>query len=135
MTKIEENVISAYGSNAAITLSHLGGNPAEIFDRYEVASESTDDVYDTFYKALGRDRKTQLVTDCYHAIRDEAIRLWLTSISRDQMLTMLNTVSALPVSGISLWDGEFLAPSLLAIKWSENHPEESPIVTNDNYLP
>lgn len=75
--------------------------------------------------------------DAYNTLRDNALRQWLTSVTREEMLGMLGALSKISGGGYIQWmEGETLWCLSLASKWNECNPLENPILfDNSPYLP
>ena len=122
MKRIFDLLEQEHGSLCILTLSHLGGNPGEIENKYQSAFESG--LYDDDMFSNGLSPEEMAARDAYQEICGEVLSRWMKSVSRDHMLGLLNALSVLPCSFAQFLPGEELSPLRLLNAWNAEHPEE-----------
>ena len=85
------------------------------------------------YAMLGKQPLEAASQEAYTTICKEILTRWLSQVSREAMLSTLNTIGI--ISGtVSYLPGETLSAQALMIEWNKANPDASPISVNTSIL-
>lgn len=129
---IHEEIRAKSGSNIDVILAGYGIDSTEIYNKYQALYESG--AYNSFL--FGATPEDAAVADAYNELRKTVLNGWMSRISRDTMLGMINGLSALGgfATGTYL-PGESLYAMELMSAWNEANPNDKPIGINSDMLP
>lgn len=134
---IEEIIRKNHGSNCILALRHLGGAPDTIIQSGQDALDNglyNDSITTMYFSDMAPEEIA--AQDAYNKIKADVLCRWLKTVSREQMIGTLNTMSQIPMGGsIEYLPGESVSATLLMEEWNKANPEETPIGINPNLLP
>lgn len=133
---IRDEIHAKYGSNVYIA---LGAVANEITAKYQAAWDAGRYAEDDWlYKQCGGTPETTVIRDAWNELKKAALDLWMSRVSREQMVAALCMLSAFPggiLPSVAWLPGaETLTDMDLLRAWSVAHPDEAPIYRNDEAL-
>ena len=134
---IYDELCQQKGSNFMVVLNHLGGNASEICGKYQESYENGMYSHPSLDYLFGNTSpEERALRDAYNEIKHEILTRWLSRVPRQDMITVLNTLSSLTyMANVSYLPDETLSISELMHEWNDANPNEQHISLNSNYLP
>ena len=138
---IENEILAKYGSNVYVALGTVAD---EITAKYQAAWDNgvyTDNALPgqaMMNQLCGRTPEAAVISDAWNELKKASLNLWMSGVSREQMVAALCMLSAVPggmfLSVAWLHGAENLTDMALMRAWNEAHPDEAPIYSNDEAL-
>lgn len=138
---IENEILAKYGSNFYVALGTVAD---EITAKYQAAWDNgvyTDNALPgqaMMNQLCGRTPEAAVISDAWNELKKASLNLWMSGVSREQMVAALCMLSAVPggmfLSVAWLHGAENLTDMALMRAWNEAHPDEAPIYRNDEAL-
>ena len=125
---VTEIIRRDHGSNCFIT---LGVDADDVVKEYQSLVDNGQ-IQDHPYVWMGRDPVEVAANEAYNKMKSMVLTKWLRSVSREQMLGMVNALAQIVGGGrIEYLPGESIGAVALAEEWSKANPDSNPIMIND----
>lgn len=129
---IHEEFCKMHGSDWIIQLNRLDGDGESICAKYQALYDAGEYAGPLLPMTHSTPEEWAL-RDAYNEIRRTTVMLWLQAIPRDQMLGMLNALAPLLCGVVEYLPGERMTVPLLQDAWNKAHPDEAPIIYDQDY--
>lgn len=131
---VYEEIRAKSGTNFEVILRGINVRATDICDKYQALYDAGE--YNNGIMSIGSTPEEMVLRDAYNEIRKTVLTGWLSQVSRDNMLGMLNAMSPMgDLIWVTFLPGESIGIRELMCCWNEANPEERPIGVNPDYLP
>ena len=129
---IREIIIKEHGSNCIVALN---GDAERIISEHQTALDTGKYSDDPRVYLFHQDAAQVAAQESYDRIKYEVLYRWMQSVTRDQMLGMLNALSMTMFPSIEYLPGESISIMELSRAWNDANPSSPAISINPDALP
>lgn len=129
---IREIIIKQHGSNCIVALN---GDAESIISEHQTALDTGKYSDDPRVYLYNQDAVQVAAQEAYNRIKHEVLSRWMRSVTREQMLGMLNALSMTMFPSIEYLPGESISIMELSRAWNDANPSSPAISINPDALP
>ena len=129
---IREIIIKEHGSNCIVALN---GDAENIISEHQAMLDAGNYGNDPRVYLYNQDAAQVAAQEAYNRIKREVLSRWIRSVTREQMLGMLNALSMTMFPSVEYLPGESISIMELSRAWNDANPSSPAISINPDALP